>query len=278
MRKAQRLLGFPIYAVGRGGLFLARKERCAHVFAVEALDPVCGDLFGAGCFAREGVAAVTEAFCVHLADHFEGAAIALWLALWEHGVLADFGCDKEHGGGVFTCCNACSATDAGCCVEGGRGVCLADEDGVCVGRVPYVDRVVSTLLLDTVERVTVDGEVFDDGERFCTEGLECQGVAIFVAAHVHLADGGTFIGAVRLSVDHESAGTADTFTAVGFECNGVFAFIDQRFVEMVEHLEEGFAGRDVVDVVGDKSTLVAGTCLSPDFECDAESALICHYL
>lgn len=259
-------------------LFLTREERCAHIFAIEPLDPVGGDFFGAGCFTREGVATVSETFCVHLADHFQCASIAFRLALWKHGVLADFGCDKEHGGGVFTCGDACSTADTGCGVEGGGGGFLSDEDGVGIGRIPNIDRVISTLLLDTVERVAVDGKVFDDGEGFCAEGLEREGVAIFIAAHVQLADGGSFIGSVCLSVNHKSAGTADTFAAIGFKCNGLFAFIDQRFVEMVEHLEEGFAGRDIVDVVGDESTCIVGVCLSPDFECDAESALICHYL
>lgn len=259
-------------------LLLAREEGGTHVFAVQALDPVCGDLFGACGFTREGVTAVPEAFFVHLADHFEGTSCALGLSLRQDGVLANFGGGEEHGGGVFACGDARTTTDACCSVEGCGGVFASHQDGVGVGSVPCVDGVVSTLLLDTVERVTVDREVFDDGEGLGAEGLECERVTIFVAAHVHLADGGGFLGSVGLAVDHESTGSADAFAAVGFKGYRVFAFADQRFVEMVEHLEERFAGRDVVDVVGDKSTWRVGALLSPDFECNAESILICHYL
>lgn len=72
------------------------------IISVEAGDVIDGDFFWAGGFAFVLVGAVPEAFCVHLADHGEGAFLSLGLALGEVAEVGDFCGDEEHGGGVFT--------------------------------------------------------------------------------------------------------------------------------------------------------------------------------
>jgi hypothetical protein len=83
---------------------------------------------------------------------------------------------------------------------------------------------------------------------------------------VQLAGGGGLLRAVRLAVDHHAARAADALAAVVVERHRLRTVEDQLLVEDVHELEERHVLVGVVDAVGDETTLVLRTVLSPDPE------------
>jgi hypothetical protein len=68
------------------------------------------------------------------------------------------------------------------------------------------------------------------------------------------------------TVHHDAAGPADPFPAVVIEGDGIFAFNDEPLVQHVEHLEERHVRTDVVEIVGDETTLRLRVRLTPDVQ------------
>ena len=58
--------------------------------------------------------------------------------------------------------------------------------------------------------------------------------------------GGAAVRAVRDAVDHQAAAAADAFAAVGVERDRILAFLDELFVDDIQHLEERHVGMHVV--------------------------------
>ena len=71
-----------------------------------------------------------------------------------------------------------------------------------------------------------------------------------------------------VTVDIERAHTADTLAAVVVEDERLLAFVDEFLVEDVEHLQEGSIIRDVVHLAYVEVALLAGTVLTPVFQCE----------
>jgi hypothetical protein len=70
------------------------------------------------------------------------------------------------------------------------------RDGVAVLGAPGAHGDEAAGLDDAVEGAAVDGEVLDDRERGGAPGLDGDLVAVLELAHVELAGGGAFCGAV----------------------------------------------------------------------------------
>ncbi len=259
-----------------GGGLTAGDGSGLDVFAVEALDPFGGDLFGASGGTFEGIGARTEAFGVHLSDHIEGAVVAFGVPLGHEGEVSDFCGDKEHGGGVFAGGDASATADADGGIEGFESDVFGDEDGVGFGSVSDVDGDVATGHLDAVKGRAIDEQVFDHGEGFGAPRFEDKGVAVFETAEVKLAGGGATVGAVGHAVDHDTAGSADPFAAIVFKGDGFFASGDQFIVERVEHLKDGHIGAEVLGLVGFEATFGVAIGLSPDIERQLDA--VGHYL
>jgi hypothetical protein len=64
--------------------------------------------------------------------------------------------------------------------------------------------------------------------------------------------------------DADSAGAADSFPAVAVEGNGFLSLLDQRLIELVEHLEKGGVGVHVGDLVVHEAAGAGGVRLAPD--------------
>jgi len=211
------------------------------------------------------IGAVSEAFLVHLADHGEGAFLALGLALRKVAEVRDFCCGKEHGGAVRAGGDAGTATDAGCGVECVVGVVFADRDGVRVDRGASADVDVSASGDDTVEGRAVDDEVLDDGERIGTEWLDPKCVAVAEFPHVDLACGDALFLGVWDAVDGKRAGTADALAAVVIEMYGIVALLDDAFVDDVEHFEKRSLRWNIFRRISVNATFRARSGLAPYF-------------
>ena len=84
--------------------------------------------------------------------------------------------------------------------------------------------------------------------------------------------GGGLLGAVRLAGNHQAAHAADALTTVAVEGDRLLTLGVEPLIEDVEHLQEAHVGANVLDLVGDQRTLVAGAGLAPDLQCQV------HYL
>ena len=147
------------------------------------------DFLRADGFALELVGAVSEAFCVHLTDHGEGALVFLDLSLGEVVEVGGFCGDEEHGGGVLTGGDACATANAGGGIKGGICICLWDGDGVGVWSGSSADADVATSLDDAIEGGAVCDEVFENGEGVRAEGLDPDGLSVREFTHVQLTGG-----------------------------------------------------------------------------------------
>ncbi len=224
------------------------------------------DFLGAGGLALVLVGAVPEAFPVHLADHCEGAFLALRLALRKVAKVGNLGSGEKHGGGVFAGCHAGTATDAGGGIKGVVGIAFGNGEGIRIHGGAGADIDVAAGGDDAVEGGPVGNEVPDDREWLGAEGLDPDGVALGVFPHVDLAGGDATLLAVRDAVDGEGAGAADAFAAIVVEVDWLLALFDQTLVDDVEHFEKGGFRRNVGGRVGMDAAFGKGTGLTPDFE------------
>ena len=115
-------------------------------------------------------------------------------------------------------------------------------------RAADVDRDVAAGRDDPVERAAIDDQILDDGKGLGPPRLDRDRVAVLEPAHVELADRRAAIGpcgtplTTRLHVPQMPSRQSES-NAIGSS-----PFVDQPFVDDVEHLEERHVGRDVVGV------------------------------
>ena len=67
-----------------------------------------------------------------------------------------------------------------------------------------------------------------------------------------------------LAVHQEAAAAADAFASVGLEAHRPFPGADQLFVELIEGLQQGEGGGDVLQRMALVTTGVSGAALAPD--------------
>lgn len=172
-------------------------------FAVQTRDVAQGDILGAFGSAGACIGAVSEAKLIHLLNHSACATCAFNLTLGQQSELANFRADKQHGRAVLASCHTCAATDTGSRVHSYVGNLFRDWEGVGVLSAAAVERNVAAGLLDFVERVTVNRQVTDYGERSRTPRLDGDSVAVVELTHMELAGGDTLHRPVGMTVDVE---------------------------------------------------------------------------
>ena len=241
----------------------------AYPAAVEAGDVLTLDLLGAFGFASIGVGAGAKAQLVHLADHLLHAILCLGLTLGQQVEVADFGADEEHGGGILASCDTGTTAYAGGSIHALVGLMLGNENTVGIGHTTSGGADVATGLDNLVEGGAVYDEVADDREGFGPPRFYPDFIAIVEMAHVQLAGGDAIIVAVRATVDIKAAHTTNTLAAVVVETHRQGDMVvDELLVELVEHLEEGAFGRDIIYFVRLETPLGLGIFLTPDMECE----------
>lgn len=233
------------------------------VIAVELRDHVEGNAFGADGLAFTDVCAPAKTFCIHSADHREGAAVFFNLTLGKVVHMGDLGGGKEHRRSVGTGGDAGPATDTCGGVHGGVGGLLGDGNGVGIDRAASTGGDKAAGLNDAVERRTIDDEVFNDGKGFGTPGLDGDGLTVFKVAHMELAGGGFFFGTVWDAVDGKGAHPADAFAAIVIKSEGFLAFGDEVLAEEVEHFEEGRILGDFIELIFLEAALIERALLAP---------------
>ena len=67
-----------------------------------------------------------------------------------------------------------------------------------------------------------------------------------------------------LAVHQEAAAAADAFAAVVLEAHRPFPGADQLFVELIEGLQQGEVGGDVLQLMALVTTGLIGAALAPD--------------
>ena len=67
-----------------------------------------------------------------------------------------------------------------------------------------------------------------------------------------------------LAVHQEAAAAADAFAAVVLEAHRPFSGADQLFVELIEGLQQGEVGGDVLQLMALVTTGLIGAALAPD--------------
>ena len=149
-----------------GGIFNAVKQRLLLALggdkvAIHATDVVELDILGAFGCAGTGVGAVAESELVHLGHHGAHAAVFLDFTLREQCELANLGRNEEHRRAVLAGSHAGAATDAACRVHGLVGIDLRYRYCIGILSTAAVKADVAAGLLDLVESITVDHEVFD---------------------------------------------------------------------------------------------------------------------
>ena len=82
---------------------------------------------------------------------------------------------------------------------------------------------------------------------------------------VQLADGRSFLAAVRNAVDDQGARAADAFATIRIEGNRFLAARDELLIHHVEHLQERHVRDEVRRLVGQEAPWVVGVFLPPDF-------------
>ena len=249
-------------------LLAVAAEGGANPLAVEAGNVLTLNLLGAFSLASVGVGAGTKAELVHLADHLLHAVLSLRLALRQESEVAHLSTNEKHSTGILACCHTGTTADALSGIHSLVGLVFGDEDAVGIRHTTRSSADIATSLYNLVESGAVHHEVADDGERLGTPRLNPDFVAIIEMTHVELARRHAVVVAVRTTVDVETTHTANTLAAVVVETDRVSDMVVGQFlVEDVKHLEEGAVGRDVLDLVGLKTTFGLGILLSPDMKC-----------
>ncbi len=154
---------------------------------------------------------------------------------------------------------------------------LRNQNGITVGNPAGVAGGIAAGLDDRVEGTAINDQVLDDREGTGSPRLDEDAIAVLEGAHVQLADGGTILAAMRHAVDHLRAHTADTFAAVVIEGDRVLAFLDQLFVDIVEHLQEGLVGADMICLVGLQFSRSVRPFLAPYVQCMSDSLFVTPY-
>lgn len=79
-----------------------------------------------------------------------------------------------------------------------------------------------------------------------------------------------------MSIDIHRAHTADTLTTVVVVDNGLLVLGDELLVEYVDHLKKRSALRHILECIGLKVSLLAGTSLTPYLDIDIYIVIHCY--
>jgi cobalamin biosynthesis protein CobT len=82
---------------------------------------------------------------------------------------------------------------------------------------------------------------------------------------VQLTRGNAVIIAMRTAVDVQTAHAANALAAVVVEAHRLFDFVNQLFVENVQHFQKRAAARNVGDFIGFEASFGFGVFLTPYF-------------
>ena len=173
---------------------------------------------------------------------------------------------EEHCRGVRAGSHAGATTDASSGFERAVRILLGNGSAVSIRSCTGVHRDVSTGLDDTVQGASVNNQVLNDRECFCTPGFDGDDITIIEGAHVQLAGRGD-LRAVGNAVDDNATLTTDALTAVRVKCDRFFAASKELFVQHVEHFQERGFLRDAADLVFVHGTRILGSVLAPNLQC-----------
>ena len=260
-----------------GSPFRLIREFRFEELAVEPRDVRYGYALRALHLAGAGVGAVSESEFVHLGDHRLDPSLGLGTALGEESERTYPRGHEQHGGTVLTCCNASSATYAGCSIHALLSLVVRDEDIVGILGGTGTDRDESAGLEDLVKRTPVDHKVLDDREGGASPRLHGDGRAILEMTHEQLAGGNMVIRTVGASVNIEGTGTAYTLAAVmverdrtaalaaALDSDRVATLADKLLIQNINHLEERCIFLNTRNMISLEMSFFLGVLLAPYF-------------
>ena len=241
----------------------------ADKLTVESCNVAELDVLGALGSAGTCIGAVTESQFVHLGQHGLDALLGLGTSLGQQCKLADLSAHEEHCRTILASSHTSTTANTRSTVHSLIGGYLADGDGIGILCATGVEAHITTCLLNLIEGIAVDHEVFQHREGGTAPRLNGDGLAIVEAAHIKLASGCSRGGAVGVTIDIERAHAADTLAAVVVKVDGLLALLDELLIEDIEHLEERGVSGNVLHLVGLEVSLLLRSSLTPHFQFEA---------
>ena len=182
--------------------------------------------------------------------------------------MLDLGPGEQHRRAVRAGRDAGPAPNADCGIEGLLLGLRGDRHRVRVRLGAGLGRNVATCLDHPVERRAVGDQVSHHREGRIPERLDLDRRPVGELPHIYLA-GGHLLRPLRVAVDHQRAGAADPLAAVAVEGDHPLLLTPQSGVQLVEHLEEGAVGVDVLDREGLEVAIRLAVELPPYLEVES---------
>src|SRR5690606_13590765 len=88
-------------------------------------------------------------------------------------------------------------------------------------------------MLDSVKRTSVNYQIFNHRECFCSKGLDKNRITVFKSTHVQLTSCDSSVWSVSFTVNEERTHTADSLTTIVVKSNRVITFVYQTFIQNV---------------------------------------------
>ena len=107
---------------------------------------------------------------------------------------------------------------------------FGNDDGIRFGGGPGAGTDKPAGLHDSIQRASINHQIFDDRESADAEWLDCDCGAVTKFSHVKLADRAGMIRTMGLTIDRKRTGSADAFAAIGIESDRLLIAREQLFV------------------------------------------------